>query len=453
MQDHRQHHGKPRRERHLRAEHPHAVGVVEQVRLQHAADHVLQVRTLPFLGAQQIMRLRECAQPALELLTLGPAGAAKRLRRDRLQDGERVLDTVIELLDQQVLQHLAARDCRRHPHGEGKPDQQQDAADRACDRKVAPQRPDHRAFGNAARYRPSGDRRAREARDQRHAFERHRGQRRLAGAGHFGEQRRRGALADRLLRVWHAGKIGALAVEDRECPVEVWTLLFNDVLEYFQRRAEGDDVLHVTFLDDWHLHRENEPFLDCINEQVGVGGFPGSEDLFDNVAVVARRQACDISGGRGEHLPSLTVGDQYHAVPAILLEKAERDRPKRLVVAGAQRGGERQHLQASGHALHLGIEHNTDRAHGLQHALRRVIAILLVVVEDDAGREHDQRQRGSSHQQGETHWQRKLRHNDPGRDEPPGDIRRRAEFPPRNFAEAGFCVAARNPMSFRDCCP
>ena len=58
-----------------------------------------------------------------------------------------------------------------------------------------------------------------------------------------------------------------------------------------------------------------------------------------------------------------------------------------------------------GHALHFGIEHQADAAHGLTDALRRVPAVLLVVVENDAGRENDQRQRGSRDQKGETHWQ------------------------------------------------
>ena len=41
----------------------------------------------------------------------------------------------------------------------------------------------------------------------------------------------------------------------------------------------------------------------------------------------------------------------------------------------------------------------------LIHAPVGVAAILLVIIVNDAGREEDQRQRGSRDQKGETHWQ------------------------------------------------
>ena len=84
------------------------------------------------------MRFGERAEPALEFLALGPAGAAKGLRGDRLQDRERILDAVVELVDQEIMQHLAAGNRGRHPHRKGKADQQQIAADHAGDRKAAP---------------------------------------------------------------------------------------------------------------------------------------------------------------------------------------------------------------------------------------------------------------------------------------------------------------------------
>ena len=60
---------------------------------------------------------------------------------------------------------------------------------------------------------------------------------------------------------------------------------------------------------------------------------------------------------------------------------------------------------AAGHALHLGIEHEADAAHGFEHALRGVPAVLFVIVENDDGRENNQRQRGSRDQKSKTHWQ------------------------------------------------
>ena len=108
---------------------------------------------------------------------------------------------------------------------------------------------------------------------------------------------------------------------------------------------------------------------------------------------------------RGEQLAALAVGHQHDAVLAVLLEKAGRDAAETVEIAVAQRVGQRQHLQAAGHALHLGVEHEANAAHGLEHALRGVLAVLLVVVENDDGRENNQRQRGSRDQKGETHWQ------------------------------------------------
>ena len=108
---------------------------------------------------------------------------------------------------------------------------------------------------------------------------------------------------------------------------------------------------------------------------------------------------------RGEHLTAVAVGHQHHAVLAILIEKARGDAAEAVKIVVAQRVGQRHHLQPAGHPLHLGVEHEADTAHGFEHALRRVPAVLLVVVKDEADREDDQRQRGSRDQQDETHWQ------------------------------------------------
>src|SRR6202043_4043199 len=51
----------------------------------------------------------------------------------------------------------------------------------------------------------------------------------------------------------------------------------------------------------------------------------------------------------------------------------------------------------------LGVERQARAAYGFEHPLRRLRAVLDVVVEDDADREHDQRQRGSCDQQGEPY--------------------------------------------------
>ena len=51
------------------------------------------------------------------------------------------------------------------------------------------------------------------------------------------------------------------------------------------------------------------------------------------------------------------------------------------------------------------VEHEANAAHGFEHPLGRVLPVLLVIVVNDAGRENDQRQRGSRDQKGETHWQ------------------------------------------------
>jgi len=63
---------------------------------------------------------------------------------------------------------------------------------------------------------------------------------------------------------------------------------------------------------------------------------------------------------------------------------------ERFEIALAQRVGQRQHLQRTRHALHLGIEHEADAAHGFEDAQGRLLAVLLIVAEDDAGGEQDQ---------------------------------------------------------------
>ena len=108
---------------------------------------------------------------------------------------------------------------------------------------------------------------------------------------------------------------------------------------------------------------------------------------------------------RGKQFAAVAVRHQHHAVLAVLVEKARGDAAEAVEIAVAQRIGQRQHLQPAGHALHLGVEHQADAAHGFDHALRGIGAVLLVIIENDDGRKNDQRQRGSRDQKSKTHWQ------------------------------------------------
>ena len=81
--------------------------------------------------------------------------------------------------------------------------------------------------------------------------------------------------------------------------------------------------------------------------------------------------------------------------PALFADLGEKDA---LEVAVAQRIGQRQHLQAARHALDFGIQHQANAAHCVQHALRRILPILLVIMKNDPASEDDQRQRGSSYE-------------------------------------------------------
>ena len=121
--------------------------------------------------------------------------------------------------------------------------------------------------------------------------------------------------------------------------------------------------------------------------------------------LLRERQACGVRRDRGEHLAAFAVRHQHDAAFAILVEEALGDAAESLEIPVAQCICQRQHLQRAGHPLHLGIEHEADAANGFEHPLRRVLPVLLVIVVDDAGRENDQRQRGSRDQKGETHWQ------------------------------------------------
>ena len=68
------------------------------------------------------MRLRQRTQAAFEFFAFRLACAAKGLHGDGLENGQRILDAVIELLDQEVMQPLAAGNYCRHPQREGETD-------------------------------------------------------------------------------------------------------------------------------------------------------------------------------------------------------------------------------------------------------------------------------------------------------------------------------------------
>jgi hypothetical protein len=137
---------------------------------------------------------------------------------------------------------------------------------------------------------------------------------------------------------------------------------------------------------------------------------PGREDLLDNRAVVALGQACDFLGHRGEELAAIAIGHQNDAIFAILLEKSHRHAAKIPEVAVAQRVGERENLKTPGHALHLCIEHKANAAHGFEHALARLLAVLFVIMKHDADRERDQGQCGPRDQEDEPHGERRSWH-------------------------------------------
>ena len=95
----------------------------------------------------------------------------------------------------------------------------------------------------------------------------------------------------------------------------------------------------------------------------------GREDLLHDLAIVAQREACGVRRGRGEQQATFAVCHQHDAIPAILVEKARSDTTKIFEVAVAQCIGERDDLEPACHALHLGIEHEANTAHGFEDAL------------------------------------------------------------------------------------
>ena len=86
-------------------------------------------------------------------------------------------------------------------------------------------------------------------------------------------------------------------------------------------------------------------------------------------------------------------------------EKARRDAPEVIEVAVAQRVCQRQNLKAPRHALHLGVQHEANAAYRFQHAPRRILAILQMVVENQDGREENEWQRGPRDQKGKAYGQ------------------------------------------------
>jgi hypothetical protein len=133
---------------------------------------------------------------------------------------------------------------------------------------------------------------------------------------------------------------------------------------------------------------------------------------------------------------AVAVGHKHRSILAVLVEKARADLPKsfELKFGLAQRIGQRQHLEAAGHALHLGIQLEADAAHSLENALRGVLTVLLVVIENEAGREEDQWQRRSRDQHTKTHRERGLRH---------------AVFPSLRFRKGSPNASIREALNFR----
>ncbi|MGY4310069.1 hypothetical protein ACVIJ6_007312 [Bradyrhizobium sp. USDA 4369] len=362
---------------------------------------------------RRLWALGEGSQPALEFLALEAAGASEGLDGDGLQDGQRVLDAVIEFLDQQVVQHLGAGDRRRHPHREGKADCKHDAADQAGDGEVAPERRHQRGLADAGADDPARQGRMREARQQRQAFQRHARQRRLVLADHAFIDRGRGRLADRLERIRYARKHHGLAVEQRQCPIGARALLLEDGLEHLDRRTERDIVDHLAVAKHRHLDRDDQALLHDAVEQVGILRLARFENAFGDLAVAPQGEIGSVGGCRRKQLVSVAVSDQDRAVLAVLLEEAHRDRAEALEVAGLQRIRQCQHLHAACHPLHLRIEREADGAHRLEHALPGIGAVLHVVVKYDAAGEQDERQRGPCDQKSKPDRQGKLWHGCP----------------------------------------
>ncbi len=148
--------------------------------------------------------------------------------------------------------------------------------------------------------------------------------------------------------------------------------------------------------------------IERTGEQVGILRCLGRKHLLDDLEIAARRQARGVFRRRGKQDPALAVGDQHQAALAVLVKEAERNAAEVREVVVSQRIRECEDLQTAGHPLHLGIQHQAHAAHVLEYAAGRVAAVLLVIVEGDADREHDHWQRRSRNQESEPDRQSEL---------------------------------------------
>ncbi len=394
MDDHRQHHGEPRRQRHGRAGHADAVGIAEQERPERAGDDVPQLRACPFLLAQEVMCFGQRAEPALELGPLVTAGAAEGLHRDRLHQRQRVLDAMIELLDQEIVQHLAARDRGGHPHGEGEANQQQDAADQARDCDVAPERRDQRALGDARHDRPAGQLRSGKGGRQRDAIERNGRKRGLRRAGHRIVECAGSLLAERLGRVGCTREHASLGVQQRHRPLIVRPLLLDQFLEYRDRRTEGERVGDLAIAQHRNFHSHDRPFLGRTDEQVGILRRLACKHPLDDLQIVARWQIRRVRRDGRKELVAGSVGQQKNAVPAILADETDCQPTEAVEITALQGIAEREHLQAARHPLHFRIEHHAHASHRLEHPACRLGAILAIVgIGKPDGKDHQRQHR------------------------------------------------------------
>jgi hypothetical protein len=151
-------------------------------------------------------------------------------------------------------------------------------------------------------------------------------------------------------------------------------------LEHFERRRERDVVSHLLTAKHRHVDGNDRLLLHYAHEQVRVLRLFVGEDPLDQLRVVPIGQRRRLRLERGKQDLSVAVRDHDDAILAVLVEEARGHSVETLEIATAQRVGQREHLQASGHPPDLGIEGETDAADILQHALRRVPAVLDVIV-------------------------------------------------------------------------
>src|SRR5262249_37520392 len=294
---------------------------------------------------------------------------------DRLDDRQRILHAVIELVQQQALQRLAVCNLFRHADGRDETNRQHDDSDARSDRKRPPERRRYAGHRYARGYCPTGQRRTRERRQQRHPFKRCGDELSLGLLQQGWQKRGRGLLADRLLWIGHPREAGACAVEDADCPFVGLTRPLDERLKDLQRWVKADLVRNCFIFENRHADDGDRLLHNRTDKNVRKGGTAGLKDRLDVLTTCPRRERFAGLHPAIVDLRAVSPCQGYRRDRRVAAQEDLDVAAKSLHVAASQRGGSAQDLKPAGDRPDFGVHRTLDRPNVIEHAVKGRLAL------------------------------------------------------------------------------